>query len=209
MTMLNDRRTLPNVRYYRTPSLLSPDGQYAAYSRIQMTLAPDYTSCKVASVLFLENLEMGSLQTITADSPMSGNPFMPSTRTDETEQVGTIAILIPVGWSEAGDRLLAREFESVFGSSLASDYGVVWHRPENLVYTIAPTRVTYSNAVVLGWSQVNPHQVLFRAGMMGSEPWEMYRVDLLGGTQPVVSDRPMVYGNRVDSLWSGPQAAAS
>ena len=44
-----------NLRYYRTPSLISPDGQYAAYSRIQMQVEPELFHSRVTSVMFIEN----------------------------------------------------------------------------------------------------------------------------------------------------------
>ena len=47
------------VRYYRSPSLLSPDGQYAAYSRIQMQGQPELHHSRVTSVMFVENLQTG------------------------------------------------------------------------------------------------------------------------------------------------------
>lgn len=204
MAMLSDRSSLnaPRLRYYRSQSLISPDGQYAAYSRIQLQLYPDFTRSRVASVLFLENLQTGDLQTITASSPFSDNPFIANV----ADEAGTIAIIVPIAWSEAGDRILAREFESIFGSDLASDFAVVWERQSNRTYTIAPTHVQYSNAVLLGWSQTHPGQVLFRAGMLGNENWPLYAVDVSGETAYANNDQPVTFGRVVDSIWSGPQA---
>lgn len=204
LAMLSERGSAPSpkFRYYRSQSLISPDGQYAAYSRIQMQLSADFTQSRVASVLFLENLNTGELQTITASSPFADNPFL----SGEPNPTGTIAILIPIAWSETSDRVLAREFESIFGSDLASDFAVVWDRQTNRTHTIAPTVVRYSNAVLLGWSQSNPEQVLFRAGMMGEEDWSMYAVDVQGQTAYASHDRPVTFGRVVNSIWSGPQA---
>lgn len=204
MATLSERGTVPNprFRYYRSQSLISPDGQYAAYSRIQMQLSSDFTQSRVASVLFLENLQTGDLQTITASSPFADNPFI----ANAGDEAGTIAILIPIAWSETGDRVLAREFESIFGSDIASDFAVVWDRRSERTYTIAPSQVQYSNAVLLGWSQTNPTQVLFRAGMMGNEDWSMYAVDVSGQTAYASNDQPVTFGEVVNSLWSGPQA---
>jgi hypothetical protein len=192
----------PKFRYYRSQSLISPDGQYAAYSRIQMQLSADFTQSRVASVLFLEDLRTGDLRTITASSPFADNPFL----SGEPNPTGTIAILIPIAWSETSDRVLAREFESIFGSDIASDFAVVWDRQTNRTHTIAPTVVQYSNAVLLGWSQSNPQQVLFRAGMMGQEDWSMYAVDVQGQTAYASNDQPIIFGQVVNSIWSGPQA---
>lgn len=201
----SDRYSVPNpkVRYYRSQSLVSPDGQYAAYSRIQVQLSQDFTQNRVASLLFLENLATGDLQTIAASSPFADNPFASH---EASPRSGTIAILIPIAWSEESDRILAREFESVFGSDIASDFAVVWDRPSNQTYTIAP-QAQYSNAILLGWSQSHPGQVLFRAGMMGNENWPLYTVDVGGQTAYVSHDRPITYGQVVNSVWSGPQAS--
>jgi hypothetical protein len=209
MAMLAEGRSAPNpkFRYYRSPSLISPDGQYAAYSRIQIEISPDFTQNRVVSILFLENLKTGDLQTLTASSPFSDNPFMADLSADpEAEQPGMIAILIPVAWSATSDRILAREFESLFGSSIASDFAVVWERQSNQTYTIAPTQIQYTNAVLLGWSQSHPDQALFRAGMMGDENWLLYAVDTNGQTTYTAEDEPIVFGEVVSNIWAGPQA---
>jgi hypothetical protein len=205
MATLSDRQSssMSRSRYYRSQSLISPDGEYAAYSRIQVQLSPEFTQSQVASVLFLENLKTRDLQTIAASSPFANHPFAPSNIHD---YAGTIAILIPIAWSQSGDRILAREFESVFGSDIASDFAVVWDRRLNQTYTIAPTQVHYSNAVLLGWSQSHPDQVLFRAGMLGNDPWPLYAVDLRGQTASANQDQPVAFGQIANSLWTGPQA---
>lgn len=204
LAMLSEQGSvlMPRVHYYRSQSLISPDGQYAAYSRIQIQLSSHFTQSRVASVLFLENLHTGDLQTITASSPFADNPFIGH----GMNQAGTIAILIPVAWSETGDRVLAREFESILGSDLASDFAVVWDRRSNRTHTIAPSHVAYSNAVLLGWSQTHPDQVLFRAGMIGNENWSLYAVDVSGQTAYVNDDQPITFGRMVNSIWAGPQA---
>lgn len=205
MATLSDHKIAPRPRvyYYRSQSLVSPDGRHAAYSRIQVQLPRDLSQNRVVSTLFLENLTTGDLQTITASSPFANNPFV----SHGTNQAGTIAILMPIAWSEGSDRVLAREFESIFGSDIASDFAVVWDRSSNQTYTIAPTHVQYSNAVLLGWSQSHPDQVLFKAGMIGSEDWPLYVVDVGGQTAYANHDRPVTYGKVVDSVWSGPQMA--
>lgn len=196
-------RRYAKIHYYRSQSLLSPDGQYAAYSRIQMQVVPESTQNRVSSVLFLENLRTGDLQTITASSPFSDNPFAADGGKDTS---GTIAILIPIAWSEKGDRILAREFESLFGTDIASDYAVVWDRQVNRAYTIAPTRIQYSNAILLGWSQSNPERVLFRAGNIGEDPWHLWAVDFTGQTAAAPEDQPVTFGQMVNNIWAGPQA---
>ena len=205
IAMLSENRSVnaPRFRYYRSPSLISPNGQYAAYSRIQVQLSNEPMQSRVASVLFIENLKTGDLQTITAASPFADNPFMGDAEPDEA---GRIAMLIPVAWSQSGDRVLAREFESIFGSDIASDFAVIWERDTNHAYTIAPTQVEYSNAVLLGWSQTYPDRVLFQAGNLGDETWPLYAVDTKGDTAYSAQDQPLVFGQVVNNVWAGPQA---
>jgi hypothetical protein len=192
----------PVFRYYRSQSLISPDGDYAAYSRIQFQLSADFTQNRIASILFVENLQTGELQTITPAAPFADNPFVADAALN---QPGTIAMLMPIAWSERSDRLLAREFESIFGSSLASDFAVIWERQSNRTYTLAPTQVQYSNAVLLGWSRSCPNHVLFRAGNMGDEDWPLYAVDTSGQTIDANQDQPITFGQIAGSVWAGPQ----
>lgn len=191
------------LHYYRSPALISPDRCYAAYSRIQMQVHPEFFRSHVTSVLFLENLETGDLRAITPASPLADNPFLDS----GAELAGRISMVIPVSWSASGDRILAREFESLFCSDLASDYAVVVERTTGTVSTIAPTGVPYTNAVLLGWNEVCPEQVLFRAGMMGEEHWPIWAVGVDGGTVPATETRPVTYGQFNTNVWAGPQVA--
>lgn len=191
------------VRYYRSPSLVSPDGQYAAYSRIQMQVQPDLFQSRVSSVMFLENLKTGDLRTVSASSPLADNPFISN---EDGDMPGAIAIMIPVSWSAKGDRILARQFEGMFSTSDASDYAVVWDRQLNRVSTIAPNRSEYSIAVLLGWSKTDPDRVLFKAGELGEEQWPLWAVDMKGQTVAAVEDQPMVFGQLVTNYWAGPQA---
>ncbi len=191
------------VRYYRSRSLVSPDGQYAAYSRIQLDVQPELYRSRVTSVMFLENLKTKELRVITASSPLAEHQF---SKNPEASKPGTIAILIPVSWSPGGDRLLARQFEGLFSTSDASDYAVVWDRQSNSTSTITPGDVQYSNAVLLGWSQTNPSQVLFRAGELGDEKPPLWAVNLKGQTVAALEDKPLIVGQLVNYLWAGPQA---
>jgi hypothetical protein len=187
--------------FYRSQSLISPDQDYAAYSRIKIQVEPEYFQSCVTSVLFLENLRTGDLQAITPAAPLADNPFL----NGGMDLLGRISMVIPVSWSAAGDRLLAREFESLFGTDLASDYAVVVDRNGNQVYTVAPTTIQYTNAVLLGWSQFYPEQVLFRAGMLGEESWPQWTVDVQGQTRRATGDRALIYGQVLNSVWTGPQ----
>ncbi|MGF1496904.1 MAG: hypothetical protein ACFB8W_08800 [Elainellaceae cyanobacterium] len=192
------------VQYYRSPSLVSPDGEYAVYSRIQLEILPETPQDRVSSTLFMENLQTGDLRFVTASSPNVRNPWIPA---EEYGQPGMIAILMPVAWSEGGDRLLVRAFESLFGTDLASDYAVLWDRQRDQIQTLAPTNIVYSNAILLGWSRENADQVLFQAGNLGDEQWPMLAVDPTGDTVVAAEgDEPVVFGQAVESFWNGPQA---
>lgn len=191
------------LQYYRSQSLVSPDGQYAAYSRIQMQVQPELYLSRVTSMMFVENLQTGDLRTIMASSPLADNPLSSN---QEGDIPGAIAILVPVSWSKSGDRILARQFEGLFGTSDASDYAVVWDRRQNRTFTLAPEEIEYTNAVLLGWSQTNPDRILFRVGEMGNERWPVWAVDLNGQTTLALEDEPVVCGQIVNQVWTGPQA---
>jgi len=191
------------LRYYRTPSLVSPDGQYAAYSRIQFQIRSQLHSSRVTSVMFLENLQTGNLEVVTAASPLANNPFDGN---PEAQLPGVITMLIPVSWSELGDRLLARQFEGLFSSSMVSDYAVIWNRNLNETTTVAPGQVNYSHAILLGWSENNANHVLFKAGIIGDENWPMWAVNPEGKTLLATGDRPQTFGRSVAEAWAGPQA---
>lgn len=192
----------PGIHYYRSPSLVSPDGQYAAYSRIEMRVETELHRSRVSSVMFLENLQTGKLQKIAATSPLA-NHFFPGNRSIDLS--GAIAILMPVSWSANSDRLLARQFEGIFSSSDASDFAVVWDRKSNRTTTVAPNRRDYDAAVLLGWSNNNPSQVLFRAGDLEDEEMPLWAVNLDGQTLAAAEDKPMVLGVNLNPVWSGPQ----
>lgn len=191
----------PRLHCYRSQSLLSPDRQFAAYSRIQMQAEPQFFRSRISSVLFIENLKTGDLQAITPSSPLADNPFIEG----GIDLIGSISIVIPVSWSEAGDRLLAREFESLFGSSMASDYAVIVDRPRNRIKTVAPCQTQYTTAILLGWSELDPSRVLFRAGNLGEEAWQLLAVDGEGQTCQEPDDQPITFGHVVSSVWTGPQ----
>jgi hypothetical protein len=190
-----------SLHYYRSQSLLSPDSRYAAYSRIQMHVYPEFYRSQVNSVLFLENLETGDLQAVTPTSPLADNPFL----SDEMVSGGKISIVIPISWSKEGDRLLARAFESLFGSDIASDYAVIVDRTFNQISTVAPTTISYTTAVLLGWSNVHPGRALFQAGNLGEAEWHLWTVDAAGKTTLAEGDRPIVFGQTVSNIWMGPQ----
>jgi hypothetical protein len=192
----------PRHHYYRSQSLISPDGQFAAYSRIQLQAQPQFFQSRITSILFLENLKTGDLQAITPTSPFSGS----SLAEDRGEEWGEISIVIPISWSATSDRLLAREFEALFCSDIASDYAVIVDRPCQRVSTIAPTRMSYTNAVLLGWSYLYPERALFRAGELGQANWDEWTVDAAGETTLAENDRPITFGRVFSNVWMGPQS---
>jgi len=202
-TLSDEQSRTQKNHYFRTQSLISPDGNYAAYSRIQIRLAADFTRSRVSSALFIENLKTGDLHTVSVATPFADNPFI---RDEDLSQAGTIAIAIPIAWSPEGDRILAREFESIFGTNIASDFAVIWDRQNNATYTLAPSGIPYTNAILLGWSQVHPERPLFRAGMMGDVDWPQWVVDRAGQTDPAPHDQPVTFGQYVNHVWAGPQA---
>lgn len=191
------------TRCYRSQSLVSPDGQYAAYSRIQMQGQPEMYRSRITSMMFVENLQTRDLRTITPSSPLASNPLVSN---QEADMEGAIAIIIPVSWSKSGDRLLARQFEGILSTSEASDYAVIWDRQQNRTTTLVPGRIQYSSAVLLGWSQIHRDRVLFRAGEMGDEYWPVWSVDFSGETALTREEEPIVYGQVVNQVWTGPQA---
>lgn len=191
------------VRFYRTPSLVSPDGQYAAYSRIQIQVKSEMYKSRVSSVMFVENLATGNLRMVSANSPLANNPLK---KNEPADMPGVISILMPVSWSQKGDRLLARQFEGQFNTSDASDYAVVWDRQQNRAKTLSPSKIEYSQAVLLGWSQTKPDQVLFRAGELGDGKPPLWAVNLGGQTVAAKKDQPIVFGRSVANTWAGPQA---
>jgi hypothetical protein len=193
-------------RYFRTASLLSPDGILSAYSRIQMDVTDDLQSCRVSSILFIENLDTGTLQVLNAHSPLACQPWQQGS---EGQRPGTIAILMPLGWNAEGTQLLAREFEGLFCSSCLTDYAVVWDRHQNQHWTLVPEDFEYDHSILLGWSQQEPNAVLFRAGQMGSSAWPKVAVSPQGTSFADPDDQPVWAGTVATSLWMGPQANAS
>ena len=196
--------TTAKTSFYRSAALTSPDRQFMAYSRIQLQVQPELHQSRVSSILFVENVQTGSLQPITATSPFAERPI--SLNPDEpVDLTGTISIVIPIAWSAQGDRLLAREFESIFGSDIASDFALIWDNKRQRARTVAPSAIEYTNAILLGWSQRYPQQALFRAGMMGDKHWELWAVDIEAKTSAVPNDQPKIFGQVAPSIWAGPQ----
>ncbi|RMG08823.1 MAG: hypothetical protein D6728_13730 [Cyanobacteria bacterium J055] len=178
-------------RHYQTPPLGSADGEYRAYSRIALRADPTLYRSRASSQLFVENCRTGNAQQIHATSPMAAAT---DAGVEEAELEGTIALSIPVSWSQNGDRLLIRHFEGLFGASEASDYAVIWDRRQSTAMTLAPNRLYHTHAILLGWSEIDPNRVLFRVGCLGKPDWHTYAVNLSGVTLDAEGDRAMVFG---------------
>ena len=191
------------LRYYRTSALVSPDGQYAAYSRIQMQVGAQLYDSRVTSVLFLEDLQTGTLHVIRTESPIVEHVAQEK---HESQTSGIVSILMPASWSAQSDRLLSRQFEGFLSTSDATDYAVVWDRQTNDTSTFSPAPENYTTAILLGWSQQEPEQVLFRAGILGNESWQNWSVALDGQTAIASEENAPIYGESLTRTWMGVQA---
>ena len=194
------------LRYYRSPALLSPDGKYAAYSRIEMRAEPDLYASKALSVMFLENIQTGELQVIRAKSPIA--LYLEEAGENSEEMAGVISLLMPVSWSEDGDRLLARQFEGAFSTSDVSDYAVVWNKETQESKTLGVNAETTDAdaSILLGWSHTQPDQVLFRSAGLGEETESIFSVGLNGQTNLASDEEAVIYGQLINRSWTGVQA---
>jgi len=194
------------LRYYRSPALLSPDGKYAAYSRIEMRAEPDLYASKALSVMFLENIKTGELQVIRAKSPIA--LYLEEAGENSEEMAGVISLLMPVSWSEDGDRLLARQFEGAFSSSDVSDYAVVWNKEtkESKTLGVHAESTEADASILLGWSDTQPDQILFRSANLGEETESIFSVGLNGKTILASDKEAVTYGQLINRSWTGVQA---
>ncbi len=201
------------VRYYRSVPVISPDGKYAVYSRVQMEVKPEMYNSRVTSVLFVEDKQTKKLR-VMASTASVNDPLL-STNVSSSEQDaknGKIGVLVPVSWSEKGDRFLARKFEGIFNTGDATDHAVIWDRQKDHANTVAPSQEEDGHekiAVLLGWSKNQPDRVLFRAGEMGDENWPLVQVGTDGKTiNTTDTDQPMTFGQKITEVWAGPQVAS-
>ena len=191
--------------YYRSPALLSPDGVYSAYTRMQVLRVADPQQSQVNSLLFLENMETGEIQLLTATSTEMQHILLQGAN---SQQPGMLSMLMPISWSEEGDRILVRAFESIFSTDIASDYAIIWHQATNQVEPVVPTNGDYGHAVLLGWSQTHPDEVLFEVGNLGDEIRPLMAMTTAGEYYMVVADQPITYGQTTATFWNGPQVVA-
>lgn len=215
-------------QHYRSAALRSPDGDWLAYSRINLELCPQLYACKVSSILLVENLVKGSLQSIAASSPFAqqdwqGN-FAAQTDPEAVDldgalelgnlepgnlepnsTAGSISILIPVSWNQAGEQLLARQFEARFCSSMATDYGLVWDRSNGKATMLNPPG--FEQAVLLGWSQSHPQSVLFEAGELSQAELPRWLVDQNSVASRAETDEARTFGETIADVLTGPQTS--
>lgn len=188
------------AQHYRSAALRSPDGSCLAYSRIHLELQPQLHACEVSSILLIENLVQGTLQSIPASSPFS------STWQGGLEDgAGAISIVMPVGWNQEGDQLLARQFEGRFCSSLATDYALLWNRQSGQTQLLTPRG--FEQAVLLGWSNLQPQSLLFEAGDLSQAKLPRWRLDPSGVAIPAEADEAVSFGEMVADVLTGPQTS--
>jgi len=194
------------LRYYRSPALVSPSGQYAAYSRIEVRAEPNSYESKVLGVMFVENLATGKLQVVRASSPIAS--YLQRVGEDSPEMAGVISILLPASWSEEGEQLLARQMEGAFNSSDISDYGVVWQRGKVRTLSAMPKATMESSATLLGWHREQPDQVLFQVSHFDQDEDNnsLVSVALDGKVREATAPAVIAYGKRVSRSWSGVQS---
>ncbi len=198
------------VRYYRSVPVVSPDGRYAVYSRVQLEVKPEMHNSRVSSVLFIEDRQTKKLRVVSSTSRNSDVLINVKAEPDANRE-GTIGVLVPVSWSEGSDRFLARRFEGVMNTSDVMDYAVVWHRDKNHTNTVGPAHQESDHekiSILLGWSKSQPNHVLFRTGEMGDENWPLVTVADDGKTASAADvDQPVTFGNQAVQVWAGPQVA--
>ncbi|MEA5617859.1 hypothetical protein VB711_08405 [Cronbergia sp. UHCC 0137] len=201
------------VRYYRSVPVVSPDGRYAIYSRVQIEVKPEMHNSRVSSVLFIEDKQTKRLKVMTATAPLN-DPLLKREQVSAEEMPpdGSIGVLVPVSWSEKSDRFLARKFIGIFNTADLTDHAVIWERQENHIKTVAPAQAEDDHekiAILLGWSKSKPNNVLFRSGEMGEENWPLVQVATDGKTVNVTNDgdQAVTFGERA-KIWAEPQVAS-
>ncbi|KYC41602.1 hypothetical protein WA1_16265 [Scytonema hofmannii PCC 7110] len=198
------------VRYYRSVPVISPDGRYAAYSRVQIEVKPEMHNTRVSSVLFVEDRQTKKLRVVSSTSDVNDPLLKVSVTSTEGDTQGTIGVLVPVSWSEKGDRFLARKFEGYMNTSDVTDRAVIWDRNNGQSQSVTPSQNEHKHeiAVLLGWSKAQPEQVLFRAGELGEETWPMVAVAYDGSTIAANNtDEPVTFGQKVKGVWGDPPVA--
>ncbi|MDB9453312.1 hypothetical protein [Dolichospermum circinale] len=204
---------ISGVRYYRSLPVISPDGKYAIYSRVQMEVKPEMHNSRVKSVLFMEDRQTKKLRVmISTDKEIDPLLNKEASLPEEADNDGKIGVLVPVSWSEKGDRFLARKFVAIFNTADATDQAVIWDRQKNNINVVNPVQSEDDHekiAILLGWSKKQPNNVLFRAGELGEENWPLVQVANDGQTVDMSAeeDQPITFGESA-KIWADPQVAS-
>lgn len=189
-----------NSYQYRSPEVISPDGQIRAYTVIELEAQPDSLKSQVRSTLWV--LSGNGAEPLRYASSMhlgTGGAVQTSAK-----QPGTISILMPIGWSQDGQQLLVRQFEALMGSDIASDYGVIWSRDRQTVASWAPNPINYDSAVLLGWDQTQPGQILFETSILGELDTRRVAVQLGSGKTALTPHHEPLNHGQVISREAGP-----
>ncbi|MBG0743908.1 hypothetical protein FLX35_02370 [Cylindrospermopsis raciborskii LB2897] len=201
------------VRQYRSTPMVSPDGRYAVYSRVQLEVEPEMHNSQVSSLLFIEDRQTKRLNILAKTSDNVDILSKNGKFTPDTNNQGKIAILVPVSWSEKGDQFLARKFVGTFNTADVTDNAVIWNRQQNTITTVVPPQGPGEHekiAILLGWSKKQPNYVLFRSGELGEENWPLVQVSGDGKNinMNISDDQPITFGNKGQSIWLDPEVAA-
>ncbi|MBF2017004.1 MAG: hypothetical protein IGS23_17755 [Rivularia sp. T60_A2020_040] len=200
------------VRHYRSIPVISPDGRYSIYSRVSLEVKPQMHESRVSSVLFVEDRRTNQLKVVSSTSALV-DPLLEGKKMQTEGKAylpGKIGVLVPVGWSENGERFLARKFEGLFNTAHATDEALIWNRQKNQANTVVPSQKNhqYDIAILLGWSKNTPDNVVFQAGEMGQETWPTITVANDGKTVSTQElDQPTNFGRKASDVWAGPQVA--
>ena len=174
----------------QSPVLVSPDGRYRVFSRVQILAHRDYTRTQVNSTLHIRQVG-GALPMVVR--PL-GQP--------KVVQPGQIWVLVPVSWSADGSQLLVRQVFGWFGSSEISDSALVWHTDGRGVRSVAPQAVAHTHSLLLGWSREAPTSILFETRLLGLERPSLWQVGLDGLTLTAREDEPVTYGQSQGETWT-------
>jgi hypothetical protein len=201
------------VRYYRSVPVVSPDGRYAVYSRVQLEVNPEMHNSRVTSLLFIEDKQTKSLRVLAATSQPRDLLLKQSVGSEKSDNEGKIGVLVPVSWSEKGDRFLARKFVGIFNTADVTDHALIWDRQQNNTQTVAPPQGENEHekiAILLGWSKQQPDHALFRSGELGEENWPLVQVSSDGKSVNVSTDgdQAVTFGERSPQVWAEPQVAS-
>ncbi len=174
----------------KTAIFVSPDGMYQAQAELILLAHPDFSRNQLTSILTVTHTQTQQVQQWQSTALID-----PNLRQElAPDGAGLIAVLWPVGWSASGEQLLVRNVQGIFSSDFVSDVAVIWSRPSQALTALWPQQAEYDHAILLGWSQENPQQVLFETATMGQAAKQIWAVDPQQEMLAQPSDRPQVYG---------------